>query len=132
MGRADRTPLARAITTVRKRQSMTQEQVEALTGIPQVTLSRWENGAQPALDDLVRLEDGLGVARGAILREAGYVAAEPRTVGEVIDYDPTLTERFRALVWSIYREAQALSADLGQRGATPSKKGSPNRPEPAG
>lgn len=110
-GGGEGNPLSEAIVTVRKRQAMTQMEVVAATGIPQGTLSRWENGAQPTLDDLARLEAGLGLARGTILREAGYVAAEPRTVGEVIDSDPTLSERVRPLVWSTYREAQALSTD---------------------
>ena len=111
-GGGDRNPLSEAILTVRRRQAMTQKQVEAATGIPQVTLSRWENGAQPSLDDIARLEDGLELTRGTILREAGYVEAAPGTVAEVIDSDPTLAERLRPLVWSTYREAQALSRDL--------------------
>ena len=95
--------LSEAILTVRKRQAMTQKQVEAATGILQVTLSRWEHGPQPSLDDLARLEDGLELAHGAILREAGYISADPPTVGEVIDSDPTLAEPFWRMVWSTYR-----------------------------
>lgn len=71
------TDLSEAIVTMRKRQNMTQKQVEAATGILQVTLSRWENGAQPSVDDLARLGDGLGLARGAIPREAWYISADP-------------------------------------------------------
>ena len=91
---------------------MTQEQVQAATGIAQVTLSRWEHGSQPALEDLARLEAGLGVARGTILREAGFVEENPRTVGELIDSDPTLEAVVRPVVWSAYRAAQDLSAEL--------------------
>lgn len=122
-----RTDLSEAIATIRKRRGMTQKQVEAATGILQVTLSRWENGAQPSLDDLARLEDGLGIARGAILREAGYISVEPPTVGEVIDSDPTIREPFRRLVWSVYREAQTLSKELGRSVGAPSEKGQTTR-----
>jgi transcriptional regulator with XRE-family HTH domain len=112
MAGGDKEALGRAIATVRRRLGMTQQQVAAATGVPQVTLSRWENGAHPSLGDIARLEEGLGIGRGAILREAGYVADAPRTVAEVIDSDPTLDDRVRGLVWSIYRQAQGLSADL--------------------
>lgn len=115
--------LSRAILAVRKRQGQSQEKVQAVTGIPQVTLSRWENGAEPSLDDIARLEEGLGVGRGTILREAGYVTEKPTTVGEVIDSDPTLSDDVRALLWATYREAQALSARLSSATSTPTAKG---------
>lgn len=115
--------LGRAIATVRKRRGLTQREVETLSGIPQVTLSRWENDAQPSLDDLARLEDALSVSRGAILREAGYIENDPRTVAEVIDSDPTLDDRVRALVWSTYREAQSLSSRLPPSATSPPVRG---------
>lgn len=120
------TALGRAIALVRKRRGMTQHQLGAASGIPQVTLSRWENGAHPSLDDLARLEEALQVSRGSILREAGYVEDMPRSVGEVIDSDPTLEERFRGLVWSIYREAQRLSTEL-RPSLGPQRKGQRSR-----
>lgn len=113
-----RTALGHAIVSVRKRRGMTQVQAAVAAGIPQVTLSRWDNGARMSLDDLARLEEGLGVSRGAILVEAGYVGDQPRLVAEILDRDPTLDQRVRPLVWAAYREAQALSTVLN-----PSLKG---------
>jgi hypothetical protein len=56
------------------------------------------------LDDIARLEDVCEVARGSILRSAGYVI-DLRTTEQMIDNDANLTASQREAILAVYRKA---------------------------
>lgn len=56
----------------------TQKALEAATGIPQSrisTIRRGYRGERPTLDEIIRIEDAVGLPRGYILGFAGAVTA---------------------------------------------------------
>lgn len=70
---APRVTIGEAIREVRG--GMTQTELASAVGTDQGTVSKWETGGlNPSFDDLPKIEEACGVARGTILRRAGYVA----------------------------------------------------------
>lgn len=87
-----------------------QSDIAELVDVEQPTISRWEKGeTTPSVEQLIRLEDGLGIARGTLMR-AGNLLGEYLSVEECIASDLTLTEDYRSMVLTVYREAVALSS----------------------
>ena len=83
----------------------TQAELAARLGVAQNTISRWSTGAvEPSLDDIARLEDVCEVARGSVLRSAGYVI-DLRTTEQMIDNDAGLTASQREAILAVYRKA---------------------------
>lgn len=56
---------------LRKKSGKTQKQLEAATGIPQRTLSDWENNkAEPGVSDAVKLAKALGISIVELIEES--------------------------------------------------------------
>lgn len=51
----------------RRRQKLTQEQLEAKSGVEQAVISRIENGSIPRETTREKLEDALGLRRGSLV-----------------------------------------------------------------
>lgn len=87
------------------RGKFTQVQLAEILGVAQNTISRWSTGdVEPSLDDLSRLEDVCGLARGHVLRAAGYVE-ELRSAEDFIAADHRLDSVRRELLLSAYMAA---------------------------
>jgi len=87
------------------RGKFTQVQLAEILGVAQNTISRWSTGdVEPSLDDLIRLEDVCGLARGHILRAAGYVQ-ELGSAEDFIAADHRLDPVRRELLLSAYLTA---------------------------
>jgi len=87
------------------RGKFTQVQLAEMLGVAQNTISRWSTGdVEPSLDDLIRLEDVCGLARGHILRAAGYVE-ELGAAEDFIAADHRLDPVRRELLLSAYLAA---------------------------
>jgi len=100
--------LARAlgigIRAARKRAgARTQADLGDRVGVTQGTVSRWELGELPDLDQLVAIENALGLARGELLVAAGYAPATT-PVAEAIRADTTLADDIdREAMLELYR-----------------------------
>jgi transcriptional regulator with XRE-family HTH domain len=87
------------------RGKFTQVQLAQMLGVAQNTISRWSTGdVEPSLDDLIQLEDVCGLARGHILRAAGYVQ-ELGAAEDFIAADHRLDPVRRELLLSAYTAA---------------------------
>lgn len=75
----------------------------------QQTISRYELGDLTTLDDVVAIEDALGLGRGALLIDAGYV---PRDVDvlDLIRRDTSITHDRRELILEIYERGRERAA----------------------
>jgi transcriptional regulator with XRE-family HTH domain len=90
-------PVGDALREWRTAKGLSQTEVAELTTKSQRNISRIELGGDIELDDLVAIEDGLGVMRGTILRLSGHVE-DAVTVEDLIATDPTLTPEHRLLL----------------------------------
>lgn len=99
-----------------------QEDIAAITGKDQTTVSRYVRGlALPDLEFLRRYEEFLGLARGTFAARAGYFT-QAQTFPEAIATVPGLSEHGRELVTRAYEGA--LGYDSGALGEHPGDDGS--------
>lgn len=80
----------------------TQDQLGALVGVRQNTVSRWVlNKDEPSLATIVAIEDACDRPRGFILHAAGYCGTGPSVI-EAINMDPDLNDTGRAALRAVY------------------------------
>lgn len=100
--------LGGALRSARLMAHLTQASVAHSTGLDQTQISKWERGEQtPNLDQIAKLETALGLSRGALLANAGFVEtkARPTTFAEI---EPTGHE-VPDFDWEIAHPADAIS-----------------------
>lgn len=109
-----RVALGQALRRARLRAGMrNQDLLAERLETSQQTISRYENGDLTALDDVVALEDALGLGRGALLIDAGY-APKAVDVIDLIRRDTSITDYRREVILDLYergRERAAQEAD---------------------
>lgn len=106
-----RAALGQALRDARTRAGLrNQDLLAELLGTTQQTVSRYENGDLTTLDDVVAIEDALGLGRGALLVAAGYVP-EDIDVLDLIRRDLSITENRRELIIEVYETGRARAAD---------------------
>jgi transcriptional regulator with XRE-family HTH domain len=95
--------LGAAISGARRRAGTRQVDLGPRIGVTQATVSRWEQGELPSLDQVVAIEDALGLARGELLVAAGYAPATA-PLAEAIRADTTLADDIdREAMLELYR-----------------------------
>lgn len=104
--------LASGMTQVAVAVAMTDNKVSTV----QSQVSDWENGnLQPSFEQLAHFEDAIGLPRGSILAEVGYVHA---TEVELAIYaDGTLTKKFKQELLDAYHSVRRLSRSDRSRSA---------------
>lgn len=109
--------IGEAIKAARKAAGMTQDELyEAViadggaeTVVKQSVISRWENGHRRVqLEDIMTLERSLGLPRGRLLIEAGYVEGI-ETVDQAIAADRALDESAKESLRNAYAGLMLLS-----------------------
>lgn len=84
---------------------LTQTELASRLGVAQNTISRWSTGeVEPRLDDIAAIEDACGLARGHILRAAGFVATGEQPE-DALAADHRLDAARRELLVAAYRAA---------------------------
>jgi len=84
---------------------LTQTELAGRLGVAQNSISRWSTGeVEPRLDDIAAIEDACGLARGHILRAAGFVATGERPE-DALAADHRLDAARRELLVAAYRAA---------------------------
>lgn len=90
--------IGEVLREVREEHGLSQRRCAELLGVSTSAMSDRETGvARVQPEDLVRLEDALGVVRGEVLRRAGYVR-DPAGPLEVIDSWTWLGAPWRAAI----------------------------------
>ena len=97
--------LSRAVKQARENSGVTQAELARRMGVTQPQISQWETSREPDLDNVARIETGLELRRGAILRLAGYVE-NGSSVEEVIQQDASLSSTTRRLLLAALAEAR--------------------------
>lgn len=105
--------LGRAIERHRKARAMSQEALEAASGVSQSSISQWQRGRRgvPNVNHVARLEEALGLRPGTLLIEAGFVEM-PTTTVEMIRADKALSPERREDLVAMYRVQAARSSEL--------------------
>lgn len=105
-------PLASAIRAAYTGR-LTQTELASVLGVAQNTISRWSTGeVEPRLDDIAAIEDACGLARGHILRAAGYVATSSNPE-DAVAADHRLDPARRDLLVAAYLAALEQAAGAG-------------------
>lgn len=61
------------LRAIRRKQKLTQMEVETKSGIPQTTLSRWERDqGEPTASDIIKLAAALGVTVNELLGDPAF------------------------------------------------------------
>lgn len=99
-------PICEAVRTAREVAGLTQRHLADILGVTQPTVHNWEHDTEPSLDQLALIEDALGLRRGQLVRDAGYVDSGDATVEDAIRSDVSLSPGDRRAlldVLSLYR-----------------------------
>lgn len=73
-------------------------------GVKQPTISKWTRGeSEPSLDTIADIEEALGLRRGYLLVDAGYVDGDLRSVEAAIDLTDDLSPVGKDAVKAVYR-----------------------------
>lgn len=94
--------LGRALRRLRGR--ISQARIADALGITQATVSRWESDTEPEIpspDQIMRIEETLGLSRGAIYIAAGLVEVTPFEAALLAD--PNIDNASRAILLDGYR-----------------------------
>ena len=98
------TTLGQAIKMTRTRLGFTQVEIAEALDIPQSHLSRWElDKAVPSLEQVGALEVALGVRRGALLVQAGYVDSGITDIEIALRTYDGLSEELRGVAVEMFR-----------------------------
>lgn len=110
-GRAPKVaPISRAIKVAREADGrFSQADLARQLGVAQSLVGRWETVSEPSLESIARIEKVLGLARGELLRAAGYVS-EVISVGRAIEEDPVLDDRAKSVLLATYRALRTRHA----------------------
>lgn len=102
-----------ALRSVREARGLTQAKLADTLGVDQAMCSRWESNPDwnPRVDELLAIDDALGLPRGALLKAAGYID-DTTTAEQAITADPALSPDGRDAVLILLRYYR-------QRAATP-------------
>lgn len=113
-------PICAAIRRERDGANLTQAGLGERLGVQQGQVGKWETEREPSLDTIRAIEDVLGLRRGQLLRDAGYVI-ELRTTADAISSDPLLDRQGRTIVLRVYEAAivEAEVDELGDAGEDP-------------
>jgi transcriptional regulator with XRE-family HTH domain len=90
--------ICEAVKTAREVAGLTQRQLADMLGVSQPAIHNWEHDTEPSLDALAAVEDALGLRRGQLVRDAGYVDDDPPTIDDVIRSDDSLSPDDRRAV----------------------------------
>lgn len=91
--------IGQAIRNARVALGLSQGGLAEAVGVAQTTISKWELDAHPSLDQIEAVCEALGLPRGQLLRDAGYVDDAPASPEEAIRADRSLRpEDRRALL----------------------------------
>lgn len=102
-------PIGVALRELREELGVSQRRAAVLIGLSTSAMSERETGvARVQPEELVRLEDALGVVRGEVLRRAGYVV-DPASPLEQVDSCLWLDEPMRRAV------RRLIEPELGPR-----------------
>lgn len=102
--------VSRICTAVRQAvadSGLTQQDIGDRLGESQQTLSAWIKNREPKLDDLARIEETLGLARGYLVRAAGYVD-ELLTVEDALEADSTIPANLKPALLAAIDAARTI------------------------
>ncbi len=93
-----------ALRRARTANGVAQDALAPQVGVTQGAVSGWEQGrSEPSLDQIGALEKALGLRRGQLLIEAGYVDANVSSVEAAIDLTDELQPAFKQALKATYR-----------------------------
>lgn len=108
--------LGDALARMLEQVGVSQAELCRRTGIPQGRVSQWVSGTKLILyPQIEQVEDALGLARGSILAEAGYV--EPAAaIAAGIAADPDLQPFDRQYLVEVYERARRRGREARRHG----------------
>lgn len=96
-------PICVAIAKAVLDADVTQEELAGRLGVSQSMVARWKIDREPSLDMVKAIERALGLARGELLRAAGYVGEARWPVARAVEADRRLDARARRVLLATYR-----------------------------
>ncbi len=92
--------------------SMSQAELARQIDVHPSTIGRWVDGRPlDQLDQVAAMEDALGLRRGQLFIDAGYVDVDIPSARSAIEHDGTLSPMLRRIVLDAYDSAHRVAAD---------------------